>query len=396
MRCLHRSFNKDLLNRVYGRSPKLADATDELARFVASIRAPKGLSDDQSQLFYTSIEKKQSEFAQQAQDYRDRCAKTAQQHSVLSPSSLACKGRAGGNANVRFPIQTRYSTRQLERLLQDSPDDTSLLVQLAASYAANGEIGTGELLVRVAIESRPEGGAAQYLLGQILWAQGERGAAVDAFKTAANLGHGDAHEALNPTANVTPTMCKHLKSASSTSPRFLGRIIGDAVQLAEVPFTNMVKATSTRLYFGIEIESHGGTHANLFPAYRIGARGISCATDGQGDPVDQPCSADLDADGDGLDDCAEADLGTDPASSDSDGDGFSDSEEVACVSNPLTLTSVLPPAAGKHNDPGTLVSNGKEVGDVIKNISLVDQRGEMVDIWDFYGEYHVLYMTSAG
>ena len=25
----------------------------------------------------------------------------------------------------------------------------------------------------------------------------------------------------------------------------------------------------------------------------------SCATDGQGDPADQPCSADLDADGDG-------------------------------------------------------------------------------------------------
>jgi hypothetical protein len=124
---------------------------------------------------------------------------------------------------------------------------------------------------------------------------------------------------------------------------------------------------------------------------------ISCATDGQGNnPKDFACSEDSDADGDGLDDCAEADLGTDPANDDSDGDGFTDSEELDCVSNPLDVDEQCYACGWEHNDPGTLVSNGKEVGDVIHNISMVDQCGEMVDIWDFHGEYHVLYMTSAG
>ena len=43
----------------------------------------------------------------------------------------------------------------------------------------------------------------------------------------------------------------------------------------------------------------------------------------------------IDSDEDGLTDCVEAALGTDPFVSDSDGDGFSDSDEVDCVSDPL-------------------------------------------------------------
>jgi hypothetical protein len=111
--------------------------------------------------------------------------------------------------------------------------------------------------------------------------------------------------------------------------------------------------------------------------------------------VDPVCSADSDADGDGLDDCAEEELGTDPASDDSDDDGFTDAEELDCVSNPLDADERCYACGWEHNDPGTLVSEGHRKGDTMDNIQLVDQCGEMVDLWDFHGEYHVLYLTAA-
>jgi len=107
------------------------------------------------------------------------------------------------------------------------------------------------------------------------------------------------------------------------------------------------------------------------------------------------CSVDSDLDSDGLDDCAEEELGTDPENSDSDGDGFSDVEEVDCVSNPLDSEEQCYACGWEHNDPGDLVSTGVAEGDVIANLQLPDQCGETVDLWDFHGEYHVLYMTAA-
>ena len=107
------------------------------------------------------------------------------------------------------------------------------------------------------------------------------------------------------------------------------------------------------------------------------------------------CSVEEDADADGLNDCEEEEQGTDPELADSDGDGLSDGEEIECVSNPLDASEQCYTCGWGHNDPGDLVSTGSAVGDVIDNIQLVDQCGEMVDIWDFYGEYHVLYMTAA-
>ena len=110
---------------------------------------------------------------------------------------------------------------------------------------------------------------------------------------------------------------------------------------------------------------------------------------------DAGCSEESDLDGDGIDDCAEIELGTDPEAADSDGDGFSDAEELDCVSDPSDADEKCYACGWEHNDPGNLESTGTGYGDVIDNISLVDQCGEMVDIWDFYGEYHVLYMTAA-
>jgi hypothetical protein len=107
------------------------------------------------------------------------------------------------------------------------------------------------------------------------------------------------------------------------------------------------------------------------------------------------CSADADADSDGIDDCAELDLGTDPEKADSDGDGFSDAEEVDCVSDPVDSDEQCYACGWEHNDPGNIVSTGNGIGDIAANITMPDQCGEMVDLWDFHGEYHVLYMTAA-
>lgn len=110
---------------------------------------------------------------------------------------------------------------------------------------------------------------------------------------------------------------------------------------------------------------------------------------------DTKLNCNADSDGDGLDDCTEQEMGTDPENTDSDGDGFSDADELDCVSNPIDADEQCYACGWEHNDPGNLVSNGSSVGDVIASVDLVDQCGEMVDLWDFHGEYHVLYMTAA-
>jgi hypothetical protein len=102
-----------------------------------------------------------------------------------------------------------------------------------------------------------------------------------------------------------------------------------------------------------------------------------------------------DTDGDGVDDGVEVDLGTDPTLPDTDGDGFDDGTEVACVSNPNDAAEVCYACGWAHNDPESLTSTGGAVGDVIANLELFDQCGEQVDLWDFAGSYHILYMTAA-
>ena len=112
------------------------------------------------------------------------------------------------------------------------------------------------------------------------------------------------------------------------------------------------------------------------------------------DPADAACSAD-DSDGDGLSGCDEEELGTDPEMPDSDGDGLTDGEEQACVSDPMDASEVCYACGWAHNDPGDLESTGSAEGDVIANAALLDQCGDTVQLWDFYGEYHLLYLTSS-
>jgi hypothetical protein len=108
-----------------------------------------------------------------------------------------------------------------------------------------------------------------------------------------------------------------------------------------------------------------------------------------------PCSADSDADGDGLDDCTEEELGLDLNNEDSDGDGYTDLDEIDCLSDPLDGDEACYACGWNRNDPGDLVSTGSGIGDVMDNVKLNDQCGEMVDVWDLYGEYHIIYHTAA-
>ena len=107
------------------------------------------------------------------------------------------------------------------------------------------------------------------------------------------------------------------------------------------------------------------------------------------------CDTSIDTDEDGLDDCAENAIGTDPLSDDTDNDGVTDATEVDCSSDPLDSTDACYACGWGKRDPGNLTATGSDFGDTIGNVQLTDQCGETITMWDFYGEYHVLYLTAA-
>jgi hypothetical protein len=84
------------------------------------------------------------------------------------------------------------------------------------------------------------------------------------------------------------------------------------------------------------------------------------------------CDSATDTDGDGISDCDELDLGTDPELADTDDDGFDDGTEIDCDSDPNDPEEVCSTCGWPHNDPGDLVSTGSDEGDVIANLTLVD------------------------
>ncbi len=134
----------------------------------------------------------------------------------------------------------------------------------------------------------------------------------------------------------------------------------------------------------------------LSSAAGLAALGLlgSCVSGTEGNGGSGACNAFLDSDSDGLDDCTETILGTDPESPDSDGDGMTDAEEAACISNPLDAEELCYACGWVHGDPGDLVSNGAQEGDTVDNVALVDACEETVDLWDLAGEYHILFMTA--
>ena len=105
---------------------------------------------------------------------------------------------------------------------------------------------------------------------------------------------------------------------------------------------------------------------------------------------------DYDADGDGLLNSEEAELGTDPNDDDSDNDGHSDGFEVEQGFDP-TDDDEHPYAGGYQINrcDDTPTGNGShEVGTVADDFTLVDQFGEDVTLSDFCNSV-VLLETSA-
>ena len=132
--------------------------------------------------------------------------------------------------------------------------------------------------------------------------------------------------------------------------------------------------------------------------YRYGALAVlmACASNtASDDPAADGCDTSIDTDADGLDDCAENAIGTDPLTGDTESDGVSDATEVDCSSDPLDSLDACYACGWSKRDPGTLTATGSDYGDTIGNLQLVDQCGETINMWDFYGEYHVLYLTAA-
>jgi thiol-disulfide isomerase/thioredoxin len=131
---------------------------------------------------------------------------------------------------------------------------------------------------------------------------------------------------------------------------------------------------------------------------------------------DEGGDANADSDEDGLTDAEEEALGTDPANADSDGDGFDDGIEIDAGTNPMyefshTYTggynvgfceSPYGESATGATGTAVITQEGEtytwdayDNGDVLENFTLLDQHGEMVDLYSFCGK-HIVFAVGAG
>ncbi|MED5373774.1 MAG: redoxin domain-containing protein [Myxococcota bacterium] len=111
-------------------------------------------------------------------------------------------------------------------------------------------------------------------------------------------------------------------------------------------------------------------------------------------PTD-PCADSPDGDGDGLSDCVEAQEGSDPAAWDSDLDGFSDGEELDCGGDPLDASVTCYACGWSRADSSALSATGADIGDTVADIGLVDQCGEQTSLYDFSGQWRIVFATAA-
>lgn len=111
--------------------------------------------------------------------------------------------------------------------------------------------------------------------------------------------------------------------------------------------------------------------------------------------------ATADSDGDTITDAEELDMGIDPLSTDSDGDGYDDEDEIAEGSDPADAESKIYTGGWPYNpnkdditDPGW--DSDPDEGQTLPHFEMVDQFGEMVDIYDFAqpGKFMILDVSA--
>ncbi len=96
--------------------------------------------------------------------------------------------------------------------------------------------------------------------------------------------------------------------------------------------------------------------------------------------------------GDGLDDLEEQEHGTDPTSTDTDADGYPDGDEISAGSDPTDAASMIYTGGWPYNadkdsmGAPDISSAGSNPGDLFARLQLVDQHGDTVDVYDFFGQ----------
>lgn len=106
---------------------------------------------------------------------------------------------------------------------------------------------------------------------------------------------------------------------------------------------------------------------------------------------EDPIPDNADADADYLDDAGEVEFGTDPMNPDSDGDGYLDGDEVLEGKDPADPGNRIykgnwPYFRFKDEELGNKgFSGGLAVGDKFPRFRGVDQKGQVVDLYDFGG-----------
>lgn len=138
--------------------------------------------------------------------------------------------------------------------------------------------------------------------------------------------------------------------------------------------------------------------------FNIGGKDGAAEGEGEGE------AEEVDSDGDGLTDTEEAEAGTDPATADSDGDTITDAEELDMGIDPLSTDSdgdgydaeskiytggwPYNPNKDDITDPGW--DSDPDEGQTLPHFEMVDQFGEMVDIYDFAqpGKFMILDVSA--
>ncbi len=102
-----------------------------------------------------------------------------------------------------------------------------------------------------------------------------------------------------------------------------------------------------------------------------------------------------DADGDGLTDAEEAELGTDPDNADTDGDGFDDAEEIEAGTDATVCWSVPEGWPQCQALADGVSAEGWSLDQIVPSFPMTDQFGNEIESWDFYGMVTIV-DVSAG